>query len=451
LTKLHAPICAENVDEAGTIKMYAGDCAIDNSCKEDDQATYLGKSSSVEAPSGVCFTANNVPGGNGQYTFDTGAGAIQVTAGSKYTFQIVGPAAYYKPDGDYADGSTYSSQTDKAGDVPFITFVEQTAAAAAVPDFSVAFTGCMPTFNADSATHKITCAFTIPEEREFKIELLESTCTTPATTSTVTKSPTTGNTVQGGGGVVTASVDINLDGSADIYTENGTTGTIAYCIRVEVLYTVDGTAEVMNYFEKPITATLDLAATFEVAVLADNLNDFVQDAEILEEIGAYTITASQCGSDGGVVAAEEATITQGQSVYYCVETSDEINLIEITSLVLDNENGVTASPIRESESNEVTSYDCDNFGPKKCLIETKMKGAFFEDAEDKDVKAVGAVLLSFGGSRRLHADSFDRETGNGEFDVTVQLERSDASAVGFFKKGPTAVMAVLLAGAFYFV
>jgi hypothetical protein len=287
--------------------------------------------------------------------------------------------------------------------VPFITFVKQTAAAAAVPDFSVAFTGCTPTFNVDSATHIIACTFTIPEERDFKIKLLKSAGTTPAATSTVAKSPATGSAVQGGGGGVTASVGINVDGSADICAESGATGTIACCVRVEVpLCTVNGAAEVMSCFKKPITATLDLAATFEVAVL--DVDDLTQDVSTLGPVGACTVTASQCGSDGGVVGAAEAMITQGQSVCHCVETSDEINLIEITSLVLDNKNGVTANPILGSESNKVTSYNCDNCGPKKCLVETKMKGALFEDTEDKNVKAVGAVLLSFGGSRRLQAD-----------------------------------------------
>jgi hypothetical protein len=103
------------------------------------------------------------------------------------------------------------------------------------------------------------------------------------------------------GGGVTASVDIKLNESQDIYTESAVIGTIAYCIRVEVLYTVDGAEEVMNYFEKPVAATLDLAAAFVVADLDAN-----ESAETLQGVAvttAYTITGSQCTSTGNTNAA----------------------------------------------------------------------------------------------------------------------------------------------------
>lgn len=224
-------------------------------------------------------------------------------------------------------------------------------------------------------------------------------------------------------------LDLKPDGlEADAMVFNGTdpeATTVEFCVRVDLLmdkskFLDNPTEDVeVTFHQTKVQVIVNTTVGFNVS----NINLETEYTELNEQVDfTYEVLAYQCDRAG---AQSAPIIKQSESVFICAETTSDVSIRDIKSLIFVKDSATTLTAIKDRNPNAVTSKR--PVGDKKWIVQSRLVSRFYSMDGTVTVNANGAVIMGFGGAagRRLQqAGGGDPEGGfNAEFKLAPLEEQ----------------------------
>jgi len=364
------------------------------------------------------------------------------------TVDISGTASYYGASESIPDSSTIESDIlavfENATLVQEILQEElgQTVAltvdtVSVVPDsYNSAFDwniekyeGVDVAFNDDTATEEIIFKYKT-SKKQYDITIFENDCETKADVSAITYA--VDDTEEAGTYKnLTIKVDIdqaNITGSSywNYTSTDNSTGTIKFCLRLDLVLDDGTTTESVHFYETVATIDIDMKAGFSVSDVGTNRDKATAKNETTKL--NYTVSAYQCDPID-LDTKIDIALSQGSVLSLCIKTNSTADVYVGTIYELNlTQTGTNANtqPIKDGAVNELTSLNCET---GTCLIKTQMLAQFFAlESPNLVVSADGIAVLAFGTSGRRLGNVRLLETGDDDestdFNLQVALQPS---------------------------
>merc|ERR1712043_61508 len=196
-------------------------------------------------------------------------------------------------------------------------------------------------------------------------------------------------------------------------------GIITFCMRLD-LYADKNKTFSINFHETVATITVDMTKGFSFEGISTDRDEA---SNVTQSTTAdYTLDAYQCKDSSGTPSNQ--VMSQASILGLCIDLGPDIEGIQLEdilnlTLIQDN-NGVSSTPILSGQSDGLTSVNCDLNQGKRCFIQTMVVSKFFTpEAANANITASGTVLLKLG-RRLLHrayldlsSDGRNEEQGEG--------------------------------------